>query len=100
MAVTVLPSPGGVVTVCVRSDGNLKKAGSRPCSLPARSGFGPWNGTYVGSLTAPPEAAAPGVAPPPAAGFAGEAGVPGAHASNSDMPTAPAVTRPARVINA
>ena len=27
MALTVLPSPGGVVTVLVRSEGNLKYAG-------------------------------------------------------------------------
>src|SRR4029450_1169667 len=89
----VLPSPGGVGTVLTRSAGNLKKAGSRPCALPARSGLGPSNGTYVGSLTAPPPAAGfPAAAPP-----AGPDGVAGAQACSSDAPHTPAASRPARV---
>src|SRR5689334_1417341 len=96
IALMVLPSPGGVVTVLARFEGNLKKPGSRPSALPARSGLGPSNGTYVGSLTAPPEGVPPPAeAPPPLLLGAGEEG--GVQAASSEAPpTAPRATRPLR----
>src|SRR5438105_2887039 len=95
MALIVVPSPGGVVTDLTRSFGNLKKPGSRPCGLPARSGFGPSNGTYVGNLTAPPVGVpAPAVVPPPVLG-----GAAGAHAWSSEAPRAPAASMPVRTTN-
>src|SRR5262245_16495643 len=113
IAETGLPSPGGWATDLTRSLGNLKKAASRPCASPARSGFGPLNGTYVGSrtpamVTPPPAAAGAGV-PPEAGGFAaepapavGEGCADGVHAacSRSGMPIAPAAApRPAHSMN-